>query len=282
MDRIDLPDEILSEILTPALRVPDDAFSDARVLGMSFTESSSAYLLVCKDWLRVATPLLYGVVILRSKAQAQALAVALQNNPDLGGFIKKLRLDGGYGRFMHTILQTTPNVSELFLMFSMGSTDSVSGLVKGLPLVNPSRFLVHNACRHVSAPGRALITAIVNCVPSWTKLNTVQVSTKHPYEEPIVPELAVAFGKCPTLVSFVIVGCEVADSVPGYMKVISTAPSLKRIVFQPPLRPEPSGSLVSFHREFYDGILEDARLRQLITIPVKSNDEELATAGPER
>ncbi|KAF7320864.1 F-box domain-containing protein [Mycena chlorophos] len=283
MDRVDLPDEILSEILTPALRVSDDAFSDARVLGMSFTESSSACLLVCKDWLRVSTPLLYGVVILRSKAQAQALAFALQNNPDLGRFIKKLRVDGGYGRFMHIILQTTPNISELFLMFSMGSTDSVSGLVKGLPLVSPSRLFIHNASRHVSAPGKALITTIAACVPSWTKLNTVQVSTKwRDYDEPIVPELVAAFANCQTLVSFVLAGSETVPlSVPGYMKVISAAPSLKRIVFRPPLRPEPSGNSVFFYRKFYEGIRGDPRLRQLITIPVESNDEELAAAGPE-
>src|ERR1700761_8680417 len=92
-----LPDEIISEILSPALKVADDVFSDtSRVSPFSnYSESTSAYLLVCKSWLRVATPLLYHVVVLRSTAQAKALAGALSMNNALGQFIKKLRVEGG-------------------------------------------------------------------------------------------------------------------------------------------------------------------------------------------
>ncbi|KAJ7119067.1 hypothetical protein C8R44DRAFT_923002 [Mycena epipterygia] len=64
-----LPDEIISEILSPALKVSDEVFSDTADVSpfATYSESSSAYLLVCKAWLRVATPLLNNVVILRSK-----------------------------------------------------------------------------------------------------------------------------------------------------------------------------------------------------------------------
>ncbi|KAJ7699467.1 hypothetical protein B0H14DRAFT_3653002 [Mycena olivaceomarginata] len=81
-----LPDEIISEILSPALKVSDEVFSDtSRVSPFSkYSESTSAYLLVCKSWLRVATPLLYNVVILRSKAQAKALSLSLAGNKVLG------------------------------------------------------------------------------------------------------------------------------------------------------------------------------------------------------
>ncbi|KAJ7041568.1 hypothetical protein C8F04DRAFT_947155, partial [Mycena alexandri] len=49
--------------------------------------SSSAILVVCKAWLRVATPLLYHVVIGRSKAQARGLQRTPRDNPDLGKWI---------------------------------------------------------------------------------------------------------------------------------------------------------------------------------------------------
>ncbi|KAJ7651135.1 hypothetical protein FB45DRAFT_732177, partial [Roridomyces roridus] len=112
-----LPDEIVSEILSPALKVPDDLFFDTSETSpfANFTPSTSAYLLVCKDWLRVATPLLYSVVVLRSKAQAMALASVLKANPEFGRFIKKLRVEGGYGPSMHAILKSAPNITDLFL-----------------------------------------------------------------------------------------------------------------------------------------------------------------------
>jgi hypothetical protein len=54
---ISLPDEIISEILTPVLRVSDHLFSDTTTKGRSpfatNTESTSAMLVVCKAWLRV-------------------------------------------------------------------------------------------------------------------------------------------------------------------------------------------------------------------------------------
>ncbi|KAK7052014.1 hypothetical protein R3P38DRAFT_2502946, partial [Favolaschia claudopus] len=76
------------EILSPALKVPDDLFSDTSDVSpfATYAPSDSAYLLVCKDWLRVATPLLYSVVVLRSKAQANALQLKVfRTNPSSAG-----------------------------------------------------------------------------------------------------------------------------------------------------------------------------------------------------
>ncbi|KAJ7716224.1 hypothetical protein DFH07DRAFT_684410, partial [Mycena maculata] len=113
-----LPDEIISEILSPALKVSDELFSDASNVSpfADYTPTStSAYLLVCKDWLRVATPLLYSVVVLRSKAQANALEAVLRDNAEFGRFVKKLRVEGGHGMAMHTILKSAPNITDIFL-----------------------------------------------------------------------------------------------------------------------------------------------------------------------
>ncbi|KAJ7651121.1 hypothetical protein FB45DRAFT_31695 [Roridomyces roridus] len=101
-----LPDEILSEILSPALQVSEELFSDTSHVSpfSDYTPLTSAYLLVCKDWLRVATPLLYSVVVLRSTPQANALESVLLSHPEFGGYIKKLRVEGGYGPAMYTSL----------------------------------------------------------------------------------------------------------------------------------------------------------------------------------
>ncbi|KAJ7214044.1 hypothetical protein GGX14DRAFT_618174 [Mycena pura] len=110
-----LPDEIISEILSPALTVADE------VLG-----SESRRL---------------------SKAQAKALACALSANVDLGCFIKKLRVEGGYGAPMLTILQRAPNVSDLYLSFEIWTPDTTDELCRGLCLINPSRFILRKVPR---------------------------------------------------------------------------------------------------------------------------------------
>ncbi|KAK7035988.1 F-box domain-containing protein [Favolaschia claudopus] len=143
-----LPDELISEILSPALKVSDHVFSDTSHISpfasYGFRESTSAYLLVCRSWLRVATPLLYSVVVLRSKAQAKALAAALSENPELGHFIKKLRVEGGFGPPMQTILKSSPNITDLFLTLEIYSSDNVGGLCKGLGFINPSGLILQN------------------------------------------------------------------------------------------------------------------------------------------
>ncbi|TFL02274.1 hypothetical protein BDV98DRAFT_618396, partial [Pterulicium gracile] len=46
--------------------------------------SSSSVLLVSKQWMRVAAPLLYHDIVLRSSAQAQALTRALTRHKEFG------------------------------------------------------------------------------------------------------------------------------------------------------------------------------------------------------
>ncbi|KAJ7052190.1 hypothetical protein C8F01DRAFT_1236526 [Mycena amicta] len=163
-----LPDEIVSQILTPALIVFDDAFSDTSATTFaSNTHSTSAYLVVCKSWLRVATPLLYNFVILRSTAQAIALADVLGRNKDFGRFIKKLRVKGGYGLAMHTILELAPRITDLFLSLEIWSPDSTEGLCTGLNLINPTRLILHDSTNGLR---NKMVNALVAVIPKWYRL----------------------------------------------------------------------------------------------------------------
>ncbi|KAJ7611500.1 hypothetical protein DFH06DRAFT_155705 [Mycena polygramma] len=169
-----LPDEILSEILSPALKVSDELFSDTSDVS-PFAKpslSTSAYLVVCRDWLRVATPLLYNVVVLRSKSQANALEKVLVQNKNFGRFIKKLRVEGGYGAAMHTILKSAPNITDIFLTFVIYSSDSTQGLCKGLPLINPRRvILVDPNARVLKNKNLAALTEVLlSCIRKWDNL----------------------------------------------------------------------------------------------------------------
>lgn len=130
-----LPDELVKQILLPIFLVPESKFFDTGEISPFSTPSPSCstYLLVCKQWLRVATPLLYNCVIIRSKAQAQALERVLLSNPAFGKQTKKLRVEGGFGMHMNCILKCAYNVEDLVLSLMITSADTVSGLKKSLP-----------------------------------------------------------------------------------------------------------------------------------------------------
>ncbi|KAJ6556579.1 hypothetical protein DFH09DRAFT_1491162 [Mycena vulgaris] len=153
------------------LKVPEDMFSDAsQVLPFaSSSAGSSSTLLVCKSWQRVATPFLYSV---------------------LGRFVKQLRVKGGFGNFMRDILQNTPNVTDIFLSLQIHSSDSSSGLVLGLPLINPTRLIVFDnpkLCLKNKAVLQ-LMSTLETCVPKWNKLNAVNLPINGPapaYNAPI-------------------------------------------------------------------------------------------------
>ncbi|KAJ7634419.1 hypothetical protein FB45DRAFT_865167 [Roridomyces roridus] len=137
MDRV--PEEILAEILSPLLKVPEEVFSatnEKPLLPAGY--SSSTYLLVSRTWLRVATPLLYHTIIFRRTAQVTALERVLEDkHPEFGRYTRKLRIEGGFGPGVENILDLAPNITDLFLTFYIFSSDNVSGLCRGLSRINP-------------------------------------------------------------------------------------------------------------------------------------------------
>ncbi|KAJ7472902.1 hypothetical protein B0H11DRAFT_1344430 [Mycena galericulata] len=173
----DLPGEMISEILSPVLEVPEHKFSDLSPTSpfAKYSVSSSALLLVCKAWLRVATPLLYHVVILRSRAQARALHDALQKNKDLGRFVKKLRVEGGFGRFMQHVLHSSPNITDLFISLQIHESDSTSGFAAALPSINPTRVIIFDdhENRLKDKGVLQLMSSLSGCVNNWTNLHTL-------------------------------------------------------------------------------------------------------------
>ncbi|KAJ7445259.1 hypothetical protein FB451DRAFT_1433324 [Mycena latifolia] len=225
-----LPDEVISEILSPVLKVPDRMFSDTSYkspFASNSVSTSSSTLLVCKSWLRVASPLLYSTVIIRSKAQAQALQRALQSVPQLGRFVKKLRVEGGFGMAMHKILQSTPNVSDILVSLQLPAADPPSGLASGLPLINPTRLIILDE-HYLFVKNKAvskLIDTLETCVVKWTNLHTIQFPYSQPTDrQPFCTALCTA-ATTAKILSFPV---PKADFVP-YLTKIAQIPSLTAI-----------------------------------------------------
>jgi hypothetical protein len=188
-----IPDELILEILSPGLRVPEATFSDTASISpaaalarssrprnamhdsdpVKSTVSSSAVLLVCKAWLRVATPLLYHVIVIRSKAQARALEAALHDNPDLGKFIRRLRLEGGFGASMQKILNHAGNITDIFISLEIHASDSTAGLAYGLSCINPTRLILADKGERGNKQVMKLLDSLMKCATTWTKLVSI-------------------------------------------------------------------------------------------------------------
>ncbi|KAF7302360.1 hypothetical protein HMN09_00869600 [Mycena chlorophos] len=174
-----LPYELIHEILCPIMDVRDHDFINTRASPFAkISESTAAYLLVSKSWLRAATPLLYRIVIIRSKCQAEALARTLSGNKVLGQFVKHLRVEGGYGLPMHTILRFSPNIEDLFLTLEIYSPDTTQGLCAGLKEINPTRLILaehpSGAGQMHNAPVTQLVQALLQAIENkWDRLRVL-------------------------------------------------------------------------------------------------------------
>ena len=126
-----LADELLREILAPSFVVPEHMFaSNTRISPFcKVPKSISDMLLVCKRWMRVTTPFLYETVVIRTKAQASALNMALTRNPEFGLFVRKLRLEAAFGEYITSdIMRTMPRVRQFCFSPDVYHYEDISGL----------------------------------------------------------------------------------------------------------------------------------------------------------
>ncbi|KAJ6498117.1 hypothetical protein C8R47DRAFT_1112913 [Mycena vitilis] len=272
-----LPDEIISEILSlSALKIPDEIFSDnARVSPFaSYSRSTSAFLLVCKAWLRVSTPLLYNLVVIRSKAQAQALEAALKSNNALGMFIKKLRVEGGFGLSMKLILKASPNITDLCLSLAIWSADGVSGLCQGLHLIDPIRLIIHDS---FPEPGDnkqnlKLVEKLAECFKLWKRLNTVDLPYSFDFMEMgrgRGDALGESLETAPSLEE-VIIPIPYFQMLPPFISFILRNPSLKRLKIKHPL-----------HQAWIDTlIIENPRLKDILQYSVTGCTDIAPASNP--
>ncbi|KAJ7432459.1 hypothetical protein B0H11DRAFT_808902 [Mycena galericulata] len=264
-----IPDEILAEILSPLLEVPDAVFSDTKekpLLAPGY--SSSTYLLVCKAWLRVATPLLYRTVVFRTTAQVHALNRVLRANKEFGLWIRKLRVEGGFGPMMLPVLTNAPNVTDLFLTLAIWGSDNVAGLCQGLRLINPRRVILADyehehgtalAKRNKQVTG--LVETLLELIPKWDKLTIIDLPfvadsrevSPHPWGQPPPPPRCELFfsslERSRTLRTFNIYVC---NNIPKYLYRLENFPSLTVVRIKVTHR-ETLKNVVAHHEETLDG-----------------------------
>jgi hypothetical protein len=170
---MNLPHELIREILFPIFDIPNDMIRDVSTpspFARPSHLSIASILTVCKTWMNVAIPLLYRIVILRSKAQAFALERVLREHKERGVYITKLRVEGGYGTAMRTIITPTSNITDLCISLDVRSSESVKGLCGALSLINPSCLVVLESELRSNTSLRELAAKINVCLTTWTNL----------------------------------------------------------------------------------------------------------------
>ncbi|KAI0733864.1 hypothetical protein BC629DRAFT_1571846 [Irpex lacteus] len=132
-----LPEEIIYEILKPVFHtIIIDTFIQRPALALygckygSSPELPYHLPLVCKQWHRIITPLLYATVELRTEAGMRLLANTLAATPALGLLIRHLRLNAGYGLQLYTIVKSAPNIRIVSLNIHVLSKHTIAGLLR--------------------------------------------------------------------------------------------------------------------------------------------------------
>lgn len=171
-----LPEELLREILSLRLSLSEKQFCKFHSAFGSekySPQSSSDILLVSKRWLRIGTPLLYESVHIWNTGCTKTVASLVRSNPVVGKAIRRLRIEGGCGKDLYTIVEHAPNIRTLYINSYFKTAEGITGLRKALPVMRPEKLYFHFA-----GPGPRLNKAVVeakalldSCIAdSWTSL----------------------------------------------------------------------------------------------------------------
>jgi hypothetical protein len=278
----DLPEELIAQIMSYLTFPVELAFSDTSDAASfpACAALTSAILVVSKRWLRIARPLLYRTIIVRSNTQADDLALTLRGNKQLGRCIDKLRIEGGYGSVIYNVIKAASNVTHLSLTLYVSSSDKVSGLCRALPMMKPVHVILYDRVRRGldNASVRALHKTICDCMRRWKSMvctdsflllfnvisiRELQRTLYFPYSEAgglhsttaPIDMLAEAIRDAPSLQEVII---PFAYSYPRHLSVIAQNPRLRVICVQ--RKREHGGATFSFEH----GIHGDPRLRALV------------------
>ncbi|KAH7091713.1 hypothetical protein BKA62DRAFT_724195 [Auriculariales sp. MPI-PUGE-AT-0066] len=174
-----LADETLAVILQHLVAVPDESFACAVSRVSPFAklqQPSSDFLVVCKRWLRVSTPLLYHTVVLRSALQTQTLAAVLKANPQFGSFVRAIRFEGGFGAAAKKVLLAAPNLTDLCVPLELTSKDNVGPMCEAMRALKPNRLVLAlptSRSGEANNQMRCMVKCISECVVNWKFLMTI-------------------------------------------------------------------------------------------------------------
>ena len=164
-----LPNELLHLVLAQLLFVDYDMFSHrSPVHFLARRAEATSLSLVCHRWRRVAVPVIYEAVILTSESEAKTLVPMLRH---VGPYIKKLRIEGGYGHSIQIILSKIPGLVFICVSLDISSEQEADGLCSGLKFINPKHVVLRDSEVLCNQGISNVIDVLIECMTSvWSNL----------------------------------------------------------------------------------------------------------------
>ena len=133
-----LPDELVKDVLHSILDIQNHKFHDtcAQSPFAHIVASSSNTLLVCKRWMRIATPLLYHKVILRSPATVLSFCLATRRQPTFARLVRHLRVECACPNIIGDIAKKMKTLQSLHLSLDSLIDEQLLGATKLLAASN--------------------------------------------------------------------------------------------------------------------------------------------------
>ena len=171
---LSFPEEVLERILALCVDAQTDAFANPSWHTRQVSRRASSVLLVNKTFLRIATPLLYNTVVIRSSHQ---LTTILDNvfrpSPQLATFVKTVEISGGSYDGLDDFVRLCVNLEEFDM--SLDNTpweedvrekfaESLKGMrkIKSL-IVRKDAYLTQEKPKH-------LMNQLSDAIVAWTSL----------------------------------------------------------------------------------------------------------------
>ena len=152
MSEIDLPEELLCEILSHCLLTSSAEFFRVPSLGTRGEEASvkmrPSILLVSRRWWRVGVPSLYYSLKIREPLHAGLVTELFLRHRTLGLAVSSLRLEGHIdSSTLYDLARLTPNVQSLYIALDHTSNGAACNLARVLPLLSPRRIYLIDMTR---------------------------------------------------------------------------------------------------------------------------------------
>lgn len=181
---LSFPEEVLERILALCVDAQTDAFANPSWHTRQVSRSASSILMVNKTFLRIATPLLYNTVVIRS---SQQLTTILDNvfrpSPELAAFVKTVAISGGSYDGLDDLVRLCVNLEEFDMTLDNTPweedvrekfAESLMGMKKIRSLVvRKDAYLTQEKPKH-------LMNQLSNAIATWKSLVSFFPTDVHP------------------------------------------------------------------------------------------------------
>lgn len=171
---LSFPEEVLERILALCVDAQTDAFANPSWHTRQVSRRASSILLVNKTFLRIATPLLYNTVVIRSSHQ---LTTILDNvfrpNPELATFVKTVAISGGSYDDLDDFVRLCVNLEEFDMTLDNSPWERDVREKFGQSLIGMKKIkslVVRKDAYLTQEKPKLLMNQLSNAITAWTSL----------------------------------------------------------------------------------------------------------------